>query len=589
MRIIFYIIVFFILAGCKDKTNTEATTKTNKRVAKGSKIKYGGTLYLAESEYNDALFPAEIIDATSMKIAEQIYDGLVRFDAKDLSVLPAIARDWDIDETQTEYTFYLRTNVYFHDDSCFANGKGRKVTAEDFRYSFETLSQTDFTLNFNALFKEKIKGATAFFNKESDHIEGVQVVNDSTLKIILEAPSNSFIYGLAHISTSAIAKEAYEMYGKKMKVGTGPFIFKPSENVEKEINLVYNPNYYLKDDDGNQLPYLDTVNFTFVPTKIKELELFRKNKLSVIHGLPASKIASVISEDIANFNQIPPKTILDRKPEMGLDYYEFNLTRPPFDNKLVRQAFCYAVDKEKISTKFLKGQGNIAKHYITPKLTTFSGYGYNELEGYTFNPKRAKKLLAEAGYPNGKNFPYVRLEVNTEGNNRLIANEITRQLKNVLNVNIELDQVKLQDKIEHSKYAKAEMFRSGWVADFPSPESFLVICYGANVPKSLDEPSFPNTMRYKNPVYDSLFHLGSIAPTKKESFNYFLQAEKIILEDAPVMPLWYNADYYLRQSYVRNFGYNPMEYYDLSEVYIKTLTKEEVIEERKKASHQEGL
>ena len=133
------------------------------------------------------------------------------------------------------------------------------------------------------------------------------------------------------------------------------------------------------------------------------------------------------------------------------------------------------------------------------------------------------------------------------------------------------------------------MFRSGWVADFPSPESFLSICYGANVPKSLDQPSYPNTTRYQNPVYDSLFRLGQTAKTKKESYDYFVQAEKILIEDVPVLPLWYNEDYYLRHAFVRNFMYNPMEFYDLSIVYIKPLTKEEVLEQRKKENYQEGL
>lgn len=592
MRSFIYIfLTIFAITSCGgEEAVKDTSTEKKSREAKGSKIKYGGTLHLAESEKNTSLFPAEVIDATSTKIVSQIHSGLVKFDGNDLSILPAIAKDWNISESQLEYTFYLRQNVFFHNDKCFKDGKGRKVTAKDVLFSLELLSQPEFSLNFNALLKDKLKGATEFYNGKSESIEGIKIINDSTIKLQLTAPNNSFIYGLAHVSTSIIAKEAYEAYGKEMKVGTGAFIYNEPVNEQKDLYLTYNPNFYLLDDEGNYLPYLDTVHFHFESSKVKELELFRKGNLSIIHGLPASKIASVISEDIANFNQIPPKTILDRKPEMGVNYYEFNLTRPPFNNKKVRQAFCYAIDKDKISTNILKGQGNVAKHGITPKVPTFSNYNYNLLEGYTHNPERAKKLLAEAGYPNGKDFPYTRLEVNNDGGmHRLVANEIVNQIRNTLGINIELDQVSFKDKIEHSKYAKAEMFRSGWVADFPSPESFLMLCYGKNVPESLEEPSHPNTMRYVNPVFDSLFHLGTTVKSKKESFDYFVQAEKILLEDAPLMPLWYNEDYYLRKSEIRNFKYNPMEYYDLGEVYIKTLTKEEVLENRKKATHQEGL
>ena len=592
MKNFFYILLIGLtFYSCKnnEEGNEKNLNKTS-RSAKGSKVKFGGILHLAESDKYTSLFPAEIIDATSTKIVSQMHSGLVRFDGNDLSVLPAIAKDWDIDDSQTKYTFLLRNNVYFHDNKCFKDGKGRRVNAEDVKFSFELLSNPEYALNFNALFKDKLKGATEFFNGKTTEIEGIKIINDSTITLTLTSPNNSFIYGLAHVSTSIIAKEAFDTYGKDLTNGTGPFIYNEPVEAQKQLNLTYNPNYYLLDEEGNQLPYLDTIHFSFIPSKIKELDLFRNGNLSIIHGLPASKIASVISDDIANFNQIPPKTILDRKPEMGVNYYEFNLTRPPFNNKKVRQAFCFAINKDKISTNILKGQGNVAKHGITPKIPTFNGYDYNLLEGYTYNPERARKLLSEAGYPGGKDFPYTRLEVNNDGGtHRMVANEIVNQIKNTLGVNIELDQVSFKDKIEHSKYAKSELFRSGWVADFPSPESFLMLCYGNNVPKSLDTPSHPNTMRYQNSTFDSLFHLGTMANTKAESYSYFVQAEKILLDDAPLMPLWYNEDYYLRKSEVRNFKYNPMEYYDLAEVYIKVLTKEEVLENRKKATHQEGL
>ncbi len=588
--IVIYFLFFLFMLSCQNDTeHSGKEEQNNKREIKGSKAVYGKRLTLAVSKKKTTFFPLDIIDASSSKIVSQIHDGLVRFDAEDLSVLPAIAKDWETNEEQTEYTFFLRNDVYFHDDSCFTNAKGRKVAASDFKYSFELLSRKDFSHGFNTLFKDRLQGANDFYEGKTNSISGIKVINDSTLVLKLTKPSNSFIYGLADVPASVIAKEAYEKYGKDSKVGTGPFVFH-SLNDKGDILLTYNPNYYLKDQEGNRLPYLDTIEFKYVSSKMKELKAFERGELSLIHGLPASKIASVISDNIVNFNKIPPKTILDRKPEMGVDYYEFNLTRPPFNNKLVRQAFAYAIDKNKISTTIIKGQGTVAKHGITPKIPTFNGYDFDVLEGYTFNPEKAKKLLAQAGYPNGKNFPYTRLEVNRDnGLHRAVANEIISQLKQVLNVNIELDQVPFKEKLEHSKYAKAEMFRSGWVADFPSPESFLSICYGANVPKSLDEPSYPNTTRYQNPVYDSLFRMGQTAKTKKESYNYLVQAEKILLEDVPVLPLWYNEDYYLRQAYVRNFNYNPMEYYDLSIVYIKPLTKEEVLEQQKKDNFQEGL
>ena len=157
----------------------------------------------------------------------------------------------------------------------------------------------------------------------------------------------------------------------------------------------------------------------------------------------------------------------------------------------------------------------------------------------------------------------------------MVAEEIQHQLNAVLNIWIEIEQVSFTDKIEHSKYGKSEMFRSAWVADFPSPESFLSLFYGKNVPASLEEPSYPNTTRYKNEIFDSLFVAGTKMEFEADRFEYFAEAERLMMEDAPVIILWYQENYTLYHSEIRNFHYNAIEYFDFSNVFIKTLTAEE--------------
>jgi peptide/nickel transport system substrate-binding protein len=125
--------------------------------------------------------------------------------------------------------------------------------------------------------------------------------------------------------------------------------------------------------------------------------------------------------------------------------------------------------------------------------------------------------------------------------------------------------------MEDEKYATADMFRSAWVADFPSPENFLWIMYGANVPKELDKPSYPNTVRYVNKEYDKLFDAGKAAKTEEESFENFIKAEQLMMDDAPIMVLWYDADYRLIKSNVRNYFSNSIGYYNFSEVYLKAV------------------
>jgi ABC-type transport system substrate-binding protein len=302
--------------------------------------------------------------------------------------------------------------------------------------------------------------------------------------------------------------------------------------------------------------------------------------------LPPTKIVEVFAEQSYNFTESPPQWIVEHDPELVTQYYEFNSLIPPFNDIRVRKAFNYAIDKEKILLNTLNNQGAVGSKGITPNVQLFNKYDFNKIQGYEFNPELAKKLFTEAGYPNGKGFPNVRLELNLGGNTHLsVAQEIQHQLNAVLNIWIEFEQVSFNDKIEHSKYGKSEMFRSAWVADYPSPESFLSIFYGGNVPddswdnetKSFSKPSYPNTMRFKNKKFDELYLKGIKTTNSKENerFELFAEAENTMMDQAPIIVLWYQENYTLFHSNIRNFHYNSMEHFDFSDVYIKTLTKEE--------------
>jgi len=147
--------------------------------------------------------------------------------------------------------------------------------------------------------------------------------------------------------------------------------------------------------------------------------------------------------------------------------------------------------------------------------------------------------------------------------------EIKSQLKKVLNVEMDFVVVPFSQKLEDAKFARADMFRSAWIADYPSPENFLLTLYGAFVPDSMEKESHPNTVRYKNPEFDKLLEQGIRTPVKEESYKYFMQAEQIMMQDAPLIILWYGENLKMIHSYVKNFHFNPMNYKDFSEVYIK--------------------
>ncbi len=571
------------LIGCGPTEEAEGDGSNNKRVSDGETVFYGGTLKVCEDETYSSIFPMEVVDVTSFKVATQIHDGLVEYDPKTFNLRSAVAEKWTVNDASTEYTFTLRNDVKFHDDACFSGGKGRTLNAQDVKFTFELLCSKEYELNYKSLLKPYLKGAEEFFNGTADHISGLEIVDDHTVKFTLKKPSTSFIYVLAMPNTSIIAKEAFDKYGKNMTVGCGPFLFTKGKDLTKDLFLVYNPKYYQKDENGNSLPYLDSIHFAFIPSKFTQLEEFNSDEISIIEGLPSAKIAQVVSENIENFKNTPPKTILDRQPELSTQYYGFTCTTEPFNNLKVRQAFNYAVDRVAIVNNILNGQGSPGTKGITPKIPTFNNYDFSRIKGYSFDPALARQLLAEAGYPNGEGFPEITLEINLGGSvHKLVATEVERQINQTLGINISIDQVSFKNKLEHSRYDNSEIYRSAWVADYPSPESFLSILYGEEVPNSMEEPSFPNTMRYKNAAYDSLYNLGKVTVDVIKRNDYFAEAEKIMMEEAPIMVLWYTENYTMYHSQVRGFYNNGMQIADFSRVYLKEMTAEEVAEQEKK-------
>ncbi|HVA98853.1 MAG TPA: ABC transporter substrate-binding protein [Bacteroidia bacterium] len=561
-----------IFAACNTAVKDKNTTTNIKRTAKGDRV-YGGTLKLGETDGVQTLDPYSITDEVSAFIANQIYEGLVKFDTKTLKIIPAIADKWNIDSSGTVYTFHLKKGIHFQDDTCFAGGKGRELKASDVLYSFEKLCTAGpNNFNFSSTFKDNVVGADKYFDdsktgKPSYDLEGVKVIDDYTVQIKLLHPNSAFLYQLTNPGAFIIAKEAYEDYGNKIRLGTGAFVYADSQN-PNEILLKRNNNYYGTDTLGNQLPFLDSVKVTIFATKRSELAAFQAGQTDRILGLPAESIKQIVESEISDFQKQPPKYVLDRIPEMVTQYYEFNLTRPPFNDKRVRQAFSYAINRDKIIDEVLKGEAyGPGINGICPP--TFSGYDITNIKGYKHDAEKAKKLLAEAGYPDGKNFPSVKIELNSGGaKNTNVAIEIQKELQEVLNVNVDFEVVSFEQSLQDSKYAKASIVRSAWVADYPDPETFLSILYGGNVPTSLDKPSYPNTTRYKNPEFDKWFEAGKQAKTMKESYDDFQKAEQIAMDDAPVMVLWYDEGYRLMQWHVRNFYANPMLYRDLSEVYL---------------------
>ena len=289
----------------------------------------------------------------------------------------------------------------------------------------------------------------------------------------------------------------------------------------------------------------------------------------MIYRLPTEYIIDILEDAGSNENGEYSQYELQRKPEMATQFLAFLNTGDMFKNKNLRKAFSYAIDRKTILEYVLNGEGFAPGiHGITPP--SFSNYPIDSIKGYTLNIDSAKYFLAKAGFANGKGFPEIVLQLNSDGERKSnVAIEVQKQLKEHLNINVKLEIIPNAQLVDNMLGGKSNFYLKGWSADFPSPENFLSLFYGKDVPKDPKAVSYPNFMRYKNPQFDKYFEEALQAKTTEEANKKFLKAEQILMSDAPFIVLWYDEGYRLVQSYVKNFPNNPMQIRDYSEVYLE--------------------
>ncbi|MBI2280628.1 MAG: ABC transporter substrate-binding protein [Bacteroidetes bacterium] len=543
-----------------DKTNNETKNSDNQP-------QNGGNINIAINRQVLNFDPIKVTDGYSSQVLGQLYEGLVRFNENDLSIEPLLAESWEVDENGLTYTFKLKKGVYFHDNNCFNDGKGRELKADDVLYSFNRVCNSKINYAYS-LIKDKLMGAQASFQTpEFKNVSGVKVIDDYTVSFTLTKPSSNFLQTLATVSLAIVPKEAFDKETFEI-VGTGPFIFDKTAKKVTKITLNRNPNYHLVDADGNKLPYLDAVTFHYVENSQDRLDLFEKNKLDIIIDLPSASIKNVVENQISDFESKPPKYILGRYPELVTTYLEFNTKTEPFKNVKVRQAIAMAIDKVKLVDVILNGEayGPALNGIVPPAI---KGYDYESVIGIEYSIEKAKKLLAEAGYKNGDGLPIIKFYISGNDNQNLrIALEIQKQLLTDLNVNTEIVTVSFAEKLEMDKTGYGSMGISAWLADYPSPDNFLNIGYGGYVPASLSEPSFPNSSRFSNRDFDAYFEQATTSTDELKRNELCLKAEQILINEAPIIPLWYNENYRLFQSNLIDYRPNVMHIHNLTKVRI---------------------
>jgi oligopeptide transport system substrate-binding protein len=561
-RILFVLLSGFFLffGGCSHRTSDVM------RAASGGK-KYGGTYTLNEIRGNPAsLDPVRMMSKVEQDIGTNIFDLLVDLDTK-LEITPELATRWDISQDGKTYTFHLRTDVVFHDDSCFPTGKGRKMTAADVKYSFERMCDPKTLTAQFWTFQDIVEGANDYFNGKTKSVSGFKLLDDSTFEIDLAKPFAPFLFHLAN-TAYVIPHEGIERYGKDFfqhPVGTGAFQFsywKP----DQEILLVKNPHYWQRDSVGNQLPLLSSVKFTLIKDDKTVLQSFIQGNEDEDFTIPTESFTQIVTPQKELTEQYASKYVLQHVSAMNSYFMEFLCTSKLFSNEALRRAMSFAVDRGSIVKFVLKdAPHSIADHGIVPP--AFSNYPIDEVHGITFNPDSAKYWLQVAGYPNGKGAPEIKLSVYNEPRPMQIAEAVQHMWTNIgLNVSIQVMQS--AELFERSEDGTLDLWLTRWYADYPEPEDFLNLLYGRLVPKDAAAKSYPNSARWNDDRFNAIFDQAIATTDEAKRMQLYAQAENIAAYAAPNIPLFYEEHYRLLQPYIRDNPLDPMDRVDLKFVWL---------------------
>jgi peptide/nickel transport system substrate-binding protein len=496
----------------------------------------------------------------SIWVLTSMMDGLVIYD-KENKIIPQLAKSWRISENGLIYTFFLRKDIKFHDDECFikTNGRGRNVNSYDVKYCFERLNDPTTKTRGLWLLRDKVKGVTEYadyksgkLKSEINEISGIKILNDSTLSIELTTPFAPFLSLLTMSYAYIYPKEAVEYYGNNFNfhpVGTGAFRFVKWE-LDKELILEKNLNYFEKDSAGNSIPYIEKVKFSYTQSRETEFLDYLNNKYD--YHEPTAEVLDALTDDKGKLiNEDKKDFKLFRQPWLNTVYLIMvqnrNLpagAKSPFvDNKKLRQAINYAIDREKITKYVLKNRGIPAHHGPLPPGIP----GYNDtIKGYLYDREKALLLLDEAGYPQGKGLD-LTLVISNDELQRSIGIAIQEQLKEIgMNIKIEqLLQASLNTKQQDGEF---EFTRGNWGADYFDPENFMALFYSKNI-----IPNGPNKTGYSNPEVDKLYEKSIKITDFEERKKIYNEMERIVIDDAAWVFLFYNERVYLLQNNISGF------------------------------------
>ena len=509
------------------------------------------------------LDPAFARDKRSIWMTTQLFNGLVSLDSQ-LNVRPAIADRWTISEDGLEYRFYLKRGITFHQSEVWGGLPPRSVTATDFVYSFHRICDPTVASSGSWIFKGKIQGLDAFRNEKADRIEGFQALNDSIFVIRLTKPFPPFLSLLAMPYGFVVPREAVDFYGETFRahpVGTGPFLFHKWEEGHHLI-LHRNPAYF-EEENGHPLPYLDAVSVRFIPSKLSAFVEFLQGKLDLVDGIDDSYRDEILELDGSIKEPYASQYEFEMAPQLNIEYLGFQIDpeleitkgHPLLDLK-VRKALNYALDRKKMVTYLLNGMGYPAEAGFVPK--GMPGFDPVAVPGYDYNPEKARRLLAEAGYEGGKDFPLLTLY--STPNYAHIAEFVQKSFEH-LGVALEV-QILQGGALRTEVYGtKVNFWRASWIADYPDPENYLSLFYSPN-----HAPAGPNTTHFHSSRFDSLYEVAQTITTDSLRFPIYQEMDRLVISQAPVIPLYYDRSLRIFPKNIKGLSGNPMNHLYLKQV-----------------------
>lgn len=546
-------------------------SETSNLKALGGK-RYGGQFSFMSSEKIPSLFPIAVSDIFSNRIISQIFEPLLKIDVTTMKVMPGIAESFKVSPDAKIFTFKIRKGVFFQEDDCF-DDKSREVTAEDVKFSLDLACSGIQENSISYLLVNKIEGAKDFnknnrklpFAKEG--VKGIKVINPTTIEIRLTEPFVGFDKVLTHNSLGIVAKEAIEEYGSDIKnhpVGTGAFMLDTYN--DETIILKRNPHYWGKDEFGNQLPFLDKVVMTYTKNKKSELLAFRKKAIDVVFEIPVEEIQNIFGslEDAQSGKNVKHK--VESEMSLKMAYIAFACESNEFKDERIRKAFNLAINRQEIIDKYLEGEGYPALNGFVPHMETYTS---KNVRGYEFNPEKAKKLLAEAGYPDGSKFPSIEVYVNTkEGStiHKMMKGAVAHIKKN-LNVNLKIKLCSMQERNEAIHSGNAKMWRAGWIADYPDAENFLCLFYGGNITNN--GGSVVNDFKFRNNEFDQIFKAALKELDKNKRNDLFVKCDQLVVDKAASIPILTEDFIVMVNVRVKDFKTNSIHQLDFSKIFIK--------------------